>query len=263
MSRDDAANGFEPHLLEEDEFLQEVQSFEFWFETVEGYLTDRPYGHDPELIDADLAEGDRDRLITILCNYCVGETAALEASSGLVRLAPNNPSQIFMATQVVDEARHVEVFRRRLRSLGVADVDAETRSRSNASLVEFRQRLLSFVDEGQWDMAVFAQNVLLETLEDTVFRYHQTVADPVTAQILEGVIADERRHFGFGENDLGRRLAHEPSRRAPLAQVRADLDPLILSSFEATYRDLGLSPAEYPSLGRSYLEAVERLGLDA
>lgn len=254
-------DSWEPHLLDEDEFIREVQSFTFWFEAVEGYLGDRPYGHDPDLPEAALGEIERDQLVTILCNYCVGETAALEASSGLVRLAATNPSQIFMATQVADEARHVEVFRRRLEDLSVADVDGEIARRANPELSEFRRQLLEFVDAGQWELAVFAQNVLLETMEDTVFRYHATVADPVTAQVLDGVIADERRHLGFGENDLGRRLARDPMRRAELAEVRARLDPLILASFEATYRDLGLSRAEAPELGRSYLEAVERLGL--
>ncbi|MCB0978757.1 MAG: long-chain fatty aldehyde decarbonylase [Acidimicrobiales bacterium] len=259
---DDSTDTWEPHLLDEDEFIREVQSFAFWFEAIEGYLGDRPYGYDEDVAEAELDDGEKDRLVTILCNYCVGETAALEASSGLVRLASNNPSQIFMATQVADEARHVEVFRRRLTALGVDDVDAEIARRSNPELRDFRKRLLSFVDAGQWELAVFAQNVLLETMEDTVFRFHQSVADPITAQILTGVVADERRHLGFGENDLGRRLVRDPQRRRELAEVRAELDPLILGSFEASYRDLGLKPDQYPQLGRSYLEAVERLGID-
>ncbi|MEI2697895.1 MAG: ferritin-like domain-containing protein [Microthrixaceae bacterium] len=259
---DSAADTWEPHLLEEDEFLREVQSFSFWFEAVEGYLGDRPLGHDPGLADG-LDAAEREQLVTVLCNYCVGETAALEASSGLVRLASNNTSQIFMATQVADEARHVEVFRRRLGDLGVDDPDAAIDRHANPALLEFRRHLLAFVDAGDWDLAVFAQNVLLETMEDTVFRFHQATADPVTAQILEGVVADERRHLGFGENDLGRRLARDPQRRQRLARVRADLDPLVLGSFEASYQALGLRRDEYPELGRSYLDAVERLGLDS
>lgn len=256
------ADTFEPHLLEEDDFLDEVQSFSFWFEAVQGYLEERPYGYDETLEDAALDDGERDRLITILCNYCIGETAALEASSGLVRLAANNRSRIFIATQVADEARHVEVFRRRLTSLGVTDLEGTIASRANESLTEFRTRLLAFVDQGRWDLAVFAQNVLLETMEDTVFKFHEGTADPVTSQILAGVVADERRHLGFGENDLGRRLVGDPERRAELSRVREDLDPLILRSFEAIYRDLGLRADEQPELGRAYLDAVERLGID-
>jgi hypothetical protein len=253
----------EPHLLGEDDFLREVHSFSFWFEAVEGYLGERPEGHDPRLAEPDWDEADRERLVTILCNYCVGESAALDASSGLVRLAPNHHSRIFLATQVADEARHLEVFLRRLEALGVADPEAEVQRRANRGLVEFRDHLLALVDRGDWMAAVFAQNVLLESMEDTVFRFHQHVADPVTAQVLEGVVADERRHLGFGENDLGRRLAHHPEDRRRLAGVCAELDPLVLRSFDGTYRDLGLARDRQPDLGRDYLAAVERLGLAA
>ncbi len=257
----DASPAFEPHQLDEEEFLREVHSFSFWFEAVEGYLEGRPYGADPELADEPLDGDDRDRLITTLCNYCVGEVTALEASSGLVRLAPNHHSRIFLATQVADEARHVEVFLRRLDDLGVLDGEAEVRARANPRLEEFRRRVLEMVDRGDWEAAVFAQNVLLESMEDTVFRFHASIADPVTRQVLEGVIADERRHLGFGENDLGRRLARDPAGRERLATIRAELDPLVLGSFDGVYRDLGLSRADQPSLGRDYLAAVERLGL--
>jgi 1,2-phenylacetyl-CoA epoxidase catalytic subunit len=261
VATSNAETEWEPHLLSQDAFIREVQSFAFWFEAVEGYLGDRPYGRDPDLPDADFTETERDQLITVLCNYCVGEEAALEASSGLVRLAPNNSARIFMATQVADEARHVEVFLRRLADLGVTDPEAAVRDRANPELLAFKRRLLEFVDEGEWDAAVFAQNVLLETLEDTVFRFHLAGADPVTGQVLEGVVADERRHLGFGENNLGRRLVDDPRHRQRLGEVQAELDPLVLRCFEATYRDLGLDVDQKPDLGRTYLEAVERLGL--
>lgn len=252
---------FEPHQLDEDAFYGEVQSFSFWFEAVEGYLTDKPDGHDPDLVDQPFGEADRRSLITTLCNYCVGEAAALEASSGLVRLAPNHHARIFLATQVADEARHLEVFLRRLAALGVPDPEAEVARQANPGLVAFKQRLLSFVDDGDWVAAIFAQNVILESMEDTVFRFHEAIADPVTQQVLEGVVADERRHLGFGENDLGRRLAAHPEHRARLGDVRAELDPLVLHSFEGAYEALGLGAGDRPALGRDYLHAVERLGL--
>lgn len=251
----------EPHTLDEETFYGEVQSFSFWFEAVEGYLTDKPYGHDPDLEETPFDDQARDSLITTLCNYCVGEGAALEASSGLVRLAPNHHAQIFMATQVADEARHLEVFLKRLGDLGVTDPQGEVARRANPGIVAFKDRLLSFVDEGDWEAAVFAQNVILESMEDTVFRFHESIADPVTREVLEGVVADERRHLGFGENDLGRRLVRHPDHKRRLAEVRAELDPLVLHSFEQAYEDLGIARSDRPSLGRDYLKAVERLGL--
>lgn len=251
----------EPHQIDDEELLREVHSFSYWLQAVGGYLSDRPFGADPGLVDEPMEPVALDNLITTLCNYCEGEAAALEASSGLIAMAPNNESRIFLATQVADEARHLEVFLRRLDDLGIVDPEVEVTKRANPSLVEFRDRLTSLVDREDFEGAVFAQNVLLESLEDTVFRFHESIADPITKQVLHGVVADERRHLGFGENEMGRRLARDASGRQRLLEIRSELDPLVLRSFTGIYRDLGLTRAEEPSLGQDYLAAVERLGL--
>jgi hypothetical protein len=250
----------EPHKLEPEAFLEEVHSFEFWFEAVEGYLTDRPYGHRPETLDVPRSDGERERLVTTLCNYCVGETAALEGASGMIAFAPDRHQKIFLATQCVDEARHLEVLIHRLRELGVDDPELEIERRANPSLLLFKRRLLELVSSKDWEAAVFAQNVILECMEFTVFRSHAQRADPITREVLEGIVVDERRHMGFGENDLGRRLAAAPHVRARLEAVRKELDPLVLGTFEETLEQIGVPRSERPDLGRDYLEAVSRLG---
>jgi hypothetical protein len=252
---------FDPHALAEQDFLDEVHSFQFWFDSVEGYLTDRPYGRledtDEEAIDDDR----RERLVTTLCNYAVGETAALEGAAGLVELAPSRNSKIFMATQVADEARHLEVFLHRLSELGVRDAESEIARRAQPALVDFKGALLDLVHEGDWQAAVFAQNVILETMEYTVFRLHAANADAVTRDVLAGVIADERRHAGFGENDLGRSLALDPAGRVRLREIRSRLDPMVLGVFEGALDDLGAPADERNRLAGEYLDTVERLGL--
>jgi hypothetical protein len=75
------------------------------------------------------------------------------------------------------------------------------------------------------------------------------------------VISDERRHFGFGENDLGRRLAAAPEERVRLGEVKRELDGLVLRSLESTLADIGIAKSDQPTLGRDYLNTVERLGL--
>ncbi len=252
---------FDPHALAEEDFLEEVRSVDFWFQAVDGYLRDRSYGRVDGTPEPVMEAGERDNLITTLCNYCVGETAALEASSGLVVIAPNRHAKIFLATQVLDEARHLEVFIRRLSDLGVEDPEHEIELRANPNLVRFKDRLLEFVADRDWDAAVFAQNVILETMEYTVFRAHLQDADPVTAQVLDGVVKDERRHLGFGENDLGRRLVAMPEKRERLAEVRAELDELVLVTFEEVQDSVGVERSARADLGGEYLAAVERLGL--
>ena len=135
----------DPHGADPEAFLEEVHSFEFWFQAVEGYLHGHPYGHVPHPSEPSLPDSERETLIATLCNYCVGETAALEGASGMISFAPNRRHKIFLATQVADEARHVEVLLRRLRDLGVEDPEAEVDRRANRRLLTFRNRLLKFV----------------------------------------------------------------------------------------------------------------------
>ncbi|HEY2385510.1 MAG TPA: long-chain fatty aldehyde decarbonylase [Candidatus Binatia bacterium] len=248
------------HDLDPETFYEEVHSFEFWFHAVEGYLGGLEWGHRPETPEPSLTGSERERLITVLCNYCVGETAALEGASGLIAIAPNRLAKVFLATQVADEARHLEVFYRRMRSLGIADPEAEVARRATRSLLLFKRRLLELVAGKDWEAALFAQNVILESLEFAVFHDHTRTADPLTAEILRGIIKDERRHIGFGENELGRRLASAPHIRARIGQIKRELDHLVLDALEETARHIGLDRPEHERVGRAYLESVERLG---
>lgn len=249
------------HALEPDSFQERVHSFQFWFEAVQGYLADREYGHRPETPDAALPESERDRLVTVLCHYCVGETAALDGASGLVAAAPNRLTKIFLATQVADEGRHLEVLRHRLLELGVERPEEEIERRASPRLRDFRRELDALVARRDWDAAIFAQNVILEAMEFSTFQMHARHADPVTREVLMGIIKDERRHIGFGENELGRRLRHHPTLRERLARVRSQLDPLVLATFEDAMAELQVPHGEREEVARSYLAAVERLGV--
>lgn len=251
----------EIHDLEHERFLEEVHSFEFWFQSVEGYLSGTSYGHRPEIEDDSPSGGaERQRLITVLSNYCLGETAALEGASGLIAIAPNQQTKVFLSTQVADEGRHLEVLLHRMRELGVEHPAREADQRASRALKRFREELLQLVRKGDWEAAVFAQNVILESLEFAVFRAHAEGADAVTKEILEGIIKDERRHIGFGENELGRRLQSSPHVRTRLARVREDLDHLVLEMLDDTSREIGVGRDEQAGLARSYLQSVERLG---
>jgi len=250
----------EVHSLSPERFLEEVHSFEFWFQAVEGYLSDTRYGRRPETRDVPLQEAERDRLVTVLCNYCIGETAALEGASGLIAIAPNRLTKVFLSTQVVDEGRHLEVLMHRLGELGVESPEQEIEKRASRSLVAFKRRLLELVAGKDWEAAIFAQNVILEALEFTVFQAHAESADPVTRDVLLGIVKDERRHIGFGENELGRRLKTSTTTRARLVAVQRELDPLVLASCDETLAQIGMAKSDRPEIGRSYLAAVGRLG---
>jgi len=250
------------HELTGEQFHEQVHSFEFWFHSVEGYLSGLEYGHREGAVEAALDAAERDRLISVLCNYCVGETAALDGASGLVAIAPNRHAKIFLSTQVVDEGRHLEVLLHRMSELGVADPEQEIAKRACPSLVQFKNRLLELVAERDWEAAILAQNVILEALEFAVFHHHAKTADAITAEVPNGIVKDERRHIGFGENELGRRLRDAPAKHRRLREVKDELDHLVLDALEDTARSLGVGDIERHALGRMYIGSVQRLGLD-
>jgi hypothetical protein len=144
--------------------------------------------------------------------------------------------------------------------LGVEDVEGEIAKHACRSLLTFKSRLQDLVEGRDWEAAIFAQNVILESMEFATFQAHMRRTDPVTAEVLAGVLKDERRHMGFGENDLGRRLSKTPHVRSRLAQIRKELDSLVLETFEETLDALGVPRRDRPALGTHYLEMVDRLG---
>lgn len=245
------------HAQEPESFRREVQSVAYWLEAVRDYL---PSEEDVPLPPDEIASEDREPLITVLCTYCVGEMMALEGAGGLIRVAPNRAAKIFLSTQTVDEGRHLEVLTQRMEELGIEDVDQAIHERANPFLLEFRERLIDFVDDGSWEVALFVQNVLLESMEFAAFRHHMENADPRTRVLLEGIVKDERRHMGFGENELGRAIAQDPELRDQLAHLRPELDYLVLGSFEHTMSELRVPTSERHVLKRNYLGAVRRLG---
>lgn len=252
------AQGFEP-----EPFRAEIHTVQAWLESVAGPLRGRRFGVEPGAPEAPLAAEERDRLITLLCNYLVGEAAALEGASGLIRIAPDRGSQIFLATQVIDEARHLEVFRHRLADLAAGDPEMEIRHRADPQLLQLKVRLEQLIDHGEWEAALFAHTVVLEAMELATFRHHLPVADPITRQLLQSIVEDERRHIGFGEDTLGRRLQLAPELRTRIRELRQELDRLVLDAFERGASSMHLSVAGRTRLGASYLAVVARLGVGA
>jgi len=258
--REDAESGVDVHRWDPGAFIEHTRSFEFWFGAVGGYLEGSTYGRRDETPEVAFEAAERDRLITVLCNYCVGETIALEGAGALIAAAPDRASKIFLSTQTVDEGRHLEVLVHRLLELGVTDPEVEIESRTMPKLQLFRERHWELVRRGDWDAALFAQNVILEEMEFSVFRRHAELADPRTRELLLGIVKDERRHIGFGESELGRRLQQDPSVAPRLAEVRAELDPLVLDCFRETLAEVSGAESEVEDLASTYLAAVGRLG---
>jgi hypothetical protein len=119
-----------------------------------------------------------------------GEQGALICSAKIVASVPDVDSKFYAATQVIDEARHMEAYSRYLREkLGLAYP-------INPSL----QALLNdVISDPRWDMTYLGMQVLIEGLALAAFGLIRDYAKEPLAKALNAyVMQDEARHVAFG-----------------------------------------------------------------
>ncbi len=225
----------------------EAYSIQRWLESCpQGYLDNTEFGHaagekEPEWILED--KFMTERAISLTVQLVAGERCALAASSGLINAAPDEPSKRFLATQTLDEARHVEIFTQRLYDLGVKkdnleDVIAEF---ANPNLVKFAETLLEKVDKKDFVAGVVGQNIVLEGMAFSVFEMLQAgmqQGNPRFAAVLSGTIADERRHVGFGENRIASLIQQHPEKKPEVQEMQKQMSHYMLAAFADRFREM-------------------------
>jgi len=119
-----------------------------------------------------------------------GEQGALIASSKIVQAVPDLDSKFYAATQVYDEARHLEVFTRYLSTkLGVI----YPASKGMKTLLEHA------VNCADWDFTYLAMQVILEGIALAGFgNIRDTATEPLAKTMTAYVMQDEARHVAFG-----------------------------------------------------------------
>jgi TusA-related sulfurtransferase len=120
---------------------------------------------------------------------------------------------LFLATQLNDEARHIDAFLKRARAGGGGlGVSSAVTSRSLLSLLE-----LEDFTEASFLLSVLGEGTFLDLLKFV----ERHAPDEPTALLAEKARADETRHVHFGLAHVRHALSHDPSLYARLeAAVR-------------------------------------------
>ena len=122
-------------------------------------------------------------------NLFLGEQAALALCAQLLNQVPEMETKLCLAGQVMDEARHVEVFGKYLEKLG-HDVPL------NPALEELVHRLL---DSDHYGEKIVGMQIFLEGIAVGLFqRFQKDSPDPLLRDLIGLVLRDESRHAGFG-----------------------------------------------------------------
>jgi hypothetical protein len=125
-----------------------------------------------------------------LSQFLHGEQGALLCSARIVEIVPDIEAKLYASTQVVDEARHVEVFAKYL------DEKLDGHYQVNAHLQALLDDILS---DSRWDMTYLGMQVMVEGLALAAFGFmRQMTTEPLLQELLRYVMADEARHVAFG-----------------------------------------------------------------
>jgi hypothetical protein len=125
-----------------------------------------------------------------ICQFMHGEQGALIATAKIVNTVPDMNAKFYAATQVMDEARHVETYKRLIHE----------KFKSAYPITDSLKNLLEqTLSDRRWDMTYLGMQVLIEGLALAAFqsirdKAGNTLAGAVNAYVMQ----DEARHVSFG-----------------------------------------------------------------
>ena len=128
-----------------------------------------------------------------LSQFLHGEQGALICSAKIVQQVPNLEAKFYASTQTIDEARHVEAYKRLIEKIGI----------SYPLTPPLKTLLEQVLNDRRWDMTYLGMQVVIEGLALAAFagiRDYST--SPLAASVNAYVMQDEARHVAFGRLTL-------------------------------------------------------------
>ncbi|HME70088.1 MAG TPA: ferritin-like domain-containing protein [Myxococcota bacterium] len=131
----------------------------------------------------------------------------------------------FIASQAIDEARHAEVFRKRVLAGGVGMMQA---------LPQAEHSLKAILDGDSYSEASAFMHLLAEGNVLTMFRFSEYISPtPVDKRIFQLVMQDEARHVSYGMQHLKWIIDHTPERKEQLHLALDEAETFSISQFDS------------------------------
>ena len=124
-----------------------------------------------------------------ISQFMQGEQGALICAAKIVTQVPDMDAKFYASTQVIDEARHVEAYKRLLEKFGV----------SYPMTPPLKELLDQVLRDGRWDMTYLGMQVVIEGLALAAFqKIRDHAQNPLAAAVNAYVMQDESPHVAFG-----------------------------------------------------------------
>ena len=158
------------------------------------------------------------QLLTFLTEV---EMIATDVPAAWIGRLNNNFVEVknFMATQVMDEARHAEVFRKRALTTGYGLMKASPQNEMSLKLIR---------DSDSFSEMSLALHLAGEGLVLTLFRFSEYVSPTeVDKKMFRLVMQDEARHVGYGVQHLKWVMQHFPEKREAIHRHLDEVENMI------------------------------------
>ncbi len=129
-----------------------------------------------------------EELVWTMSQILHGEQGALMLASQLINVHEDMDGKLFLASQAMDEARHIEAFTRYLDGSQIYNID-----------FGLKFVIDSFLSTDNWRKQAIGMLVMVEGFALGTFAVmKESCADPLLHDVLKLVMRDEGRHVGFG-----------------------------------------------------------------
>ncbi|HEX9712329.1 MAG TPA: ferritin-like domain-containing protein [Actinomycetota bacterium] len=211
------------------------------------------YGSDiwEKMAEPDRAELRHHMTAWLNSQFLHGEQGALVCTSKIVMSVPDIDAKFYGATQVMDEARHVEIYDRYLR----------TKIEMAYPINPFLKTLLDqVIQDPRWDFTYLGMQIMIEGLALAAFALIRDFSEEGLAKQLNTyVMQDEARHVAFG------RLALRDLYPSLTDAERAEREEFVAEASRLMYGRL-MAREVWDNLGigwetvRPYVEHSEMMG---
>jgi hypothetical protein len=163
-----------------------------------------------------------------LALFVAFEEAALRVSGALTRRAPTQDALNFSAQQTLDEARHLEVFRKRFEqscTISGHASDGALDAILTPPLKRFLERCYEVADGGSFTEGLTLMNLVLEGMAFPLYAYEERYwqpVDPFLGKLVHHAYADESRHCAFGAQLVRSLTEKDPAARARVSKLCAE-----------------------------------------
>ncbi|MCA9676694.1 MAG: ferritin-like domain-containing protein [Kofleriaceae bacterium] len=174
-----------------------------------------------------------------LSQFLHGEQGALLAAAQLVDCVPDLDSKLYGASQVYDEARHVDVYNRYLHEKIGFSYPVNTHLKTLLDMI---------LKDSRWDMKFLGMQIMVEGLAMAAFgMIRNNTEEPLLRDLTAYVMGDEARHVAFGVLSLKDYYRDQPE------SVRAEREDFVYEAarlmrdrflFQEVWEKMGLPVQE-------------------